>query len=198
MQTTITARHCEISDALRERALDRRASGWATCAPRPIEIDRRVRHRRHRRPTAELRLHAGAGRAPGGQRRGGRSPHRAGPRRGEAPPPAGEARGPASPRRAHAQPDDRADAPTPRLPLPPRRSAPARGAHRRARAGPPDARGRGGEPGAGAGRLHRALRAQPAPRVRRNRDHLPQLARRRGAAGNRWTSSSASTCPASS
>ena len=59
MQTTITARHCEISDALRERAaavVDR----LGTFASRPIEatvvFDEDGLHR-----TAEIRLHVAGG-----------------------------------------------------------------------------------------------------------------------------------------
>lgn len=59
MQTTITARHCEISDALKERALTV-AERLGSIASRPIEsavvfdID-------HTSQTAELRLHLASG-----------------------------------------------------------------------------------------------------------------------------------------
>jgi len=59
MQTTITARHCEISDALRERALAvvERLSNIAT---RPMEASV-VFDTDGQQQTAELRLHLAAG-----------------------------------------------------------------------------------------------------------------------------------------
>ena len=59
MQTTITARHCEISDALRERALTvvERLGNFAT---RPIEATV-VFDAEGVRRTAELRLHVARG-----------------------------------------------------------------------------------------------------------------------------------------
>jgi ribosomal subunit interface protein len=59
MQTTITARHCEISDALRERALTvvERLGNFAT---RPIEATV-VFDTEGVRRTAELRLHVPRG-----------------------------------------------------------------------------------------------------------------------------------------
>ncbi len=59
MQTTITARHCEISDALRERALTvvERLGNFAT---RPIEATV-VFDAEGVRRTAELRLHVPRG-----------------------------------------------------------------------------------------------------------------------------------------
>ena len=59
MQTTITARHCEISDALRERAaavVDR----LGTFATRPIEATV-VFDEDGLRRTAEIRLHVAGG-----------------------------------------------------------------------------------------------------------------------------------------
>jgi ribosomal subunit interface protein len=59
MQTTITARHCEISDALRERALavsDR----LATFAPRPLEATF-VFDEDGLQRVVELRLHVSRG-----------------------------------------------------------------------------------------------------------------------------------------
>lgn len=59
MQTTITARHCEITDELRERALavvDR----LGNVAPRPMETTV-VFDVEGARLTAELRLHLAAG-----------------------------------------------------------------------------------------------------------------------------------------
>lgn len=59
MQTTITARHCEISDALRERAqavVDR----LGTIAPRPMEASV-VFDTDGQQQTAELRLHLATG-----------------------------------------------------------------------------------------------------------------------------------------
>jgi ribosomal subunit interface protein len=63
MQTTITARHCEISDALRERAaavVDR----LGTFATRPIEATV-VFDEDGLRRTAEIRLHVAGGDAKG-------------------------------------------------------------------------------------------------------------------------------------
>jgi ribosomal subunit interface protein len=59
MQTTITARHCEISEALRERALTvvERLGGFAT---RPMEAYV-VFDADGLQQTAELRLHLGTG-----------------------------------------------------------------------------------------------------------------------------------------
>ena len=60
MQTTITARHCEISEALRERALAV-VERLGALRPPPDRVDRRVRPRRAAQATAELRLHASRG-----------------------------------------------------------------------------------------------------------------------------------------
>ena len=59
MQTTITARHCEISEALRERALSvvERLGGFAT---RPMKAHV-VFDADGLQQTAELRLHLGTG-----------------------------------------------------------------------------------------------------------------------------------------
>jgi ribosomal subunit interface protein len=59
MQTTITARHCEINDALRERARTV-VERLGTLAHRPIECAV-VFDTDGGKPTAELRLHAGRG-----------------------------------------------------------------------------------------------------------------------------------------
>ncbi len=59
MQTTITARHCEITDALRERAtavLERLGS----VAPRPVDFTA-VFDTEGMQQTAELRLHVARG-----------------------------------------------------------------------------------------------------------------------------------------
>jgi ribosomal subunit interface protein len=59
MQTTITARHCEISDALRERARTV-VERLGAFAHRPIE-SAVVFDTDGGKPTAELRLHAARG-----------------------------------------------------------------------------------------------------------------------------------------
>jgi putative sigma-54 modulation protein len=59
MQTTITARHCEISDALRERALTV-VERLGSLATRPIEAIV-VFDTEGVRQTAELRLHVARG-----------------------------------------------------------------------------------------------------------------------------------------
>ena len=59
MQTTITARHCEINDALRERARTV-VERLGTLAHRPIECAV-VFDTDGGKPTAELRLHAARG-----------------------------------------------------------------------------------------------------------------------------------------
>jgi putative sigma-54 modulation protein len=59
MQTTITARHCEISDTLRERALTV-VERLGTLAGRPIEATV-VFDVEGLRQTAELRLHVARG-----------------------------------------------------------------------------------------------------------------------------------------
>jgi ribosomal subunit interface protein len=59
MQTTITARHCEISDALRERALAV-VERLGSIAPRPMEASV-VFDTDGQQQTAELRLHLATG-----------------------------------------------------------------------------------------------------------------------------------------
>jgi ribosomal subunit interface protein len=59
MQTTITARHCEIADALRERALAV-VERLGSIAPRPMEASV-VFDTDGQRQTAELRLHLAGG-----------------------------------------------------------------------------------------------------------------------------------------
>jgi putative sigma-54 modulation protein len=59
MQTTITARHCEISDALRQRALTI-TERLGTFAPRPLEAAV-VFDAEGLQQVAELRLHVSAG-----------------------------------------------------------------------------------------------------------------------------------------
>ena len=59
MQTTITARHCEISDALRERALAV-VERLGNIATRPMEASV-VFDTDGQQPTAELRLHLATG-----------------------------------------------------------------------------------------------------------------------------------------
>jgi ribosomal subunit interface protein len=59
MQTTITARHCEISDALRERALAV-VERLGNIAPRPMEASV-VFDTDGQQQTAELRLHLATG-----------------------------------------------------------------------------------------------------------------------------------------
>ena len=59
MQTTITARHCEISDALRERALTV-VERLGTIATRPMEASV-VFDTDGQQQTAELRLHLATG-----------------------------------------------------------------------------------------------------------------------------------------
>jgi ribosomal subunit interface protein len=59
MQTTITARHCEISDALRERALAV-VERLGNIAPRPMEASV-VFDTDGQQQTAELRLHLAGG-----------------------------------------------------------------------------------------------------------------------------------------
>ena len=59
MQTTITARHCEISDALRERALTV-LERLGSIANRPIEATV-VFDAEGTQQTAELRLHVARG-----------------------------------------------------------------------------------------------------------------------------------------
>jgi ribosomal subunit interface protein len=59
MQTTITARHCEISDALRERALTV-VERLGTIANRPMEASV-VFDTDGQQQTAELRLHLATG-----------------------------------------------------------------------------------------------------------------------------------------
>ncbi len=61
MQTTITARHCEISDSLRERALSV-VERLGTLAHRPIESSV-VFDTEGKQATAELRLHVSSGEA---------------------------------------------------------------------------------------------------------------------------------------
>ena len=194
MQTTITARHCEISEALRERALTvvERLGGLAR---RPMESTV-VFDTDAGQQTAELRLHVSRGEVL--VARGEGADHRTALDRAEEKLRRQLERTTARPRRSRAPWRRSTDAPPPRLRLPARRPAPARGADRRPRAGPPDAGGGGREPRPGAGRLHRPVRAEPAPRLRRDRDHLPPLAHTRASARPRWPSSSASTCPASS
>jgi len=73
MQTTITARHCEISDGLRERTqaiVDRLGS----IAPRAMESTV-VFDSEGTQQTVELRLHVAWRRDPGGARRGNRPSH---------------------------------------------------------------------------------------------------------------------------
>ena len=178
MQTTITARHCEISDALRERALTV-VERLGNLASRPIEA------------TVVFDVE-GDGRPPscGCTSPAGRCSSPAERRRITAP----RSTAPKTScavrwrrrRPIRAAPDLRrpnpSDAPPPGLPLPPRRSTPARGPDRRTGAGPAAARRRGGRTGSGPGRLHRPLRTQPASRLRRDRDHLPELAPRGGSA----------------
>ena len=81
MQTTITVRHCEISDALRERAITV-VERLGNLASRPMEmavVFDTDGHRADRRAPAAR----GAGRGPGGQRRRApiTGPRSTGPRR---------------------------------------------------------------------------------------------------------------------
>ena len=100
MQTTITARHCEITEALRERA-GTVAERLGALAHPPDRVRRRVRHRR-RQPPAELRLHTARGEMLVA-RRSGRSSDGARPRRGEAPAAAREGLAAGRARRARAR-----------------------------------------------------------------------------------------------
>ena len=181
MQTTITARHCEISDALKERARSV-VERLGSIASRPIESA----------VVFDMEGQVADGGAPAarGQRRSCSSPmarradHRSALDRAEEKLRRQLEKGSTRPRRtANPAVARRSDAAAARFSLPPGRSAPARGAHRRPRARPADARGRSGEPGSRAGRVHRPLRAQPDSRARRDRDHVSQLALARAAAG---------------
>ncbi len=196
MQTTISARHCEISDALRERArtvVERLGS----LAPRPIEATV-VFDGDGPSDTVELRLHLSRGEVLIATRRGDRSPDRARSGRGKAPPPAGE--GSSQPRRS--RPSQATTGVMLRLrDFLSRRGDPLQletltGEHR---ARPAAARRRGRESGPRPRRVHRPVRSQPAPRARRDRDHLSAT---RFPREQRPTLAGAvlraSTCPASS
>ena len=182
MQTTITARHCEISDTLRERARHgRRAAGHA--GPSPDRVGRRVRHRGQ----------AGHGRAPAARvarracwwpaaRPTITAPRWTAPRRSSA---ASSTR-----RRPAVAPLARRRAPD-RLMLRLRDFVSRRGDPLQLEAltgelgldrQMPDAEV--ASPGLALAGYTGRFAPEPHPRVRRDRDHLPQLALARGAAGD--------------